>query len=98
MANTPSIAIHKDEIIGHVAGENNISKALAGKQLASTVKLIQQQLAKTGAFVLPGIGKFTVAKRAARPGRNPRTGEAIRISARKVAVFKAAKELRDAIG
>lgn len=98
MGKTPSKAMHKEEIISCIAGENNISKALAGKQLASTVKLIQQQLAKTGAFVLPGIGKITVAKRAARPGRNPRTGEAIRIPARKVAVFKAAKELRDAIG
>lgn len=98
MAKTPSKAMHKEEIIGHVAGESNISKALAGKQFASTVKLIQQQLAKTGVFVLPGVGKFTVTKRAARPGRNPRTGEAIKIPARKVPIFKAAKELRDLIG
>lgn len=98
MAKTPSKAMHKEQIIGHIAGENNISKALAGKQLASTVKLIQQQLAKTGVFVLPGIGKMTVAKRAPRAGRNPRTGEAIKIPARKVAIFKPAKELRDAIG
>lgn len=98
MGKTPSQAMHKEEIISHIAGENNISKALAGKQFASTVKLIQKQLAKTGVFVLPGIGKITVVKRAARPGRNPRTGEAIKIPARKVAVFKVAKELRDAIG
>ncbi|MDD5056564.1 MAG: HU family DNA-binding protein [Sideroxydans sp.] len=97
MSNTASKALLKDEIIGRVAEENNISKALSGKQLASIVKLIQQQLAKKGVFILPGIGKFSVVKRAARAGRNPRNGEPIRITARKVATFKAAKELRDAI-
>jgi DNA-binding protein HU-beta len=98
MSNTPSKAMHKDEIIGHIAGESNISKALAGKQLASTVTLMQQQLTKAGVFVFPGVGKFTVTKRAARVGRNPRTGAAIKIAARKVVTFKPAKELRDAIG
>jgi DNA-binding protein HU-beta len=88
----------KKGIIAHIAEENNISKVLAGKQLASIVKLIQQQAANPGVFVLPGIGKIAVTKRAARAGRNPRTGEAIKISARKVATFKPAKELRDAIG
>jgi DNA-binding protein HU-beta len=97
MANTASKAMHKDEIIGHIAEECNISKTLTGKQLASTVKLIQEQLAKTGVFILPGIGKFTVTERAARAGRNPKTGAAIKISARKAVTFKSAKELRDAI-
>ena len=97
MSNTSSKAMPKDEIIAHIAQDNNISKLLAGKQLASTVKLIQRQLTKTGVFVLPGIGKITVTKRAARVGRHPRTGDAIKISARKVAIFKPAKELRDAI-
>ena len=97
MSNTSSKAMPKNEIIAHIAEENNISKVLAGNQLASTVKLIQRQLAKTGVFVLPGIGKITVTKRTARVGRNPRTGEAIKIAARKVAIFKPAKELRDAI-
>jgi len=98
MSKTRNKAMHKDEIIGHIAAENNISKALAGKMLVSTVKLIQQQLAKAGAFVLPGICKISVTKRAARAGRNPRTGEAINIPARKVAIYKSTKELRDAIG
>ena len=97
MSKTPSPAMTKDSIIAHVAGENNISKVLAGKNLASIVQLIQQQSRKVGVFVLPGIGKFTVTKRAARPGRNPKTGEAIKIAARKVITFKAAKELRDTI-
>jgi len=98
MSNTPSKGMHKNEITEHIAGENNISKALAGKLLASLVKLIQQQSAQKGVFVLPGIGKITVTERAARAGRNPRTGAIIKISARKVVTFKSAKELRDAIG
>lgn len=98
MSNKPSKAMPKDAIIAHVAEGINISKVLAGKQLASSVSLIQSQLAETGVFVLPGIGKFTVTKRAARPGRNPRTGEAIEVSERKVITFKPAKELRVAIG
>lgn len=97
MSKTPSQAMPKDSIIAHVAGENNISKVLAGKQLNSIVKLIQEQAREAGVFVLPGIGKFTVTKRAARAGRNPRTGEPIKIAARKVVTFKPAKELRDAI-
>lgn len=98
MSNQASKAIPKDSIIAHIAEENNISKALAGKQLNSLVSLIQKQSGKNGVFVLPGIGKFTVTKRAARAGRNPRTGEPIKIAARKVVTFKPAKELRDAIG
>jgi len=98
MSNIPSKAMHKNEIIEHIAKENNISKILAGKLLASTVKLIHRQAAHTGVFVLPGIGKITVIKRAARAGHNPRTGDAIKIPARKVATFKPAKELRDVIG
>lgn len=98
MANKPSKSIPKDAVIAHVAKDINISKVLAGKQLESTVSLIQSELASTGVFVLPGIGKFTVTQRAARPGRNPKTGAAVQIPERKVISFKPAKELRDAVG
>lgn len=98
MANKSSKAMPKDEVIAHVAEDVNVSKVLTGKLLASSVKLIQTQLVETGVFVLPGIGKFTVTTRAARPGRNPKTGAAIEIPERKVITFKPAKELRDAVG
>lgn len=75
----------------------NISKAAAGKALDSFVDGIKKTLKKGNKVTLVGFGTFSVAKRAARKGRNPRTGEVIRIKASKSPKFKAGKTFKDAI-
>ena len=75
----------------------NISKAAAGKALDSFVDGIKKTLKKGNNVTLVGFGTFSVAKRAARKGRNPRTGEVIKIKASKSPKFKAGKAFKDAI-
>lgn len=86
----------KSEMIEHIADTNELSKAQAGRVLENVIDLIQVTLRKEGRIALPGIGTFTVGKRAARKGRNPATGESIKIKATKVAKFKAAPALKEA--
>ena len=75
----------------------DISKAAATRALDSTIGAVQTTLKKGGAVSLVGFGTFTVGKRAARLGRNPRTGDAIKIKAAKVPKFRPGKALKDAL-
>jgi DNA-binding protein HU-beta len=86
----------KSEIIESLSEANGLSKAQAGRVLDQVIELVQTNLRKEGRFALPGLGTFTVGKRAARKGRNPATGESIKIKATKVAKFKAAPALKEA--
>lgn len=86
----------KSEIVEKLAADNGLSKAQASRVVDGLVEIVQTTLRKEGRFALPGIGTFTVAKRAARTGRNPATGAAIKIKATKVARFKAAPALKEA--
>jgi DNA-binding protein HU-beta len=86
----------KAEMIESLADANGLSKAQAGRVLDQVIELVQTNLRKEGRFALPGLGTFTVGKRAARKGRNPATGESIKIKATKVAKFKAAPALKEA--
>lgn len=86
----------KTELIEQIAANNDLSKAQAGRLLNDFIGMIQGTLKKEGRFALPGVGTFTVGKRAARKGRNPATGETIKIKATKVAKFKAAPALKEA--
>ena len=85
--------MNKTELIEHIAKHADISKAAATRALESTIGAVKTTLKKGGTVSLVGFGTFSVSKRAARNGRNPQTGAAIKIKAKKVAKFKAGKEL-----
>ena len=87
----------KTDLIGKVAKDSGITKAASAKILNSIIANISQSLKKGGKIVLPGFGSLSVTKRAARKGRNPQTGKAINIPARKVAKFRPGKTLREAV-
>lgn len=89
--------MNKTELIDHIADSADISKAAATRALDSLIGAVKTTLKKNGSVTLVGFGTFSVGKRAARTGRNPRTGEAIKIKAAKVPKFKPGKALKDAI-
>ena len=85
--------MNKAELIDAIASDAKISKADAGRALDALTDSITKTLKKGGKVSLVGFGTFSVTKRAARTGRNPQTGKAIQIKAKKVAKFKAGSEL-----
>lgn len=87
----------KVELIEKMATDADVSKAAAGKALNSFVDGIVKTLKKGNKVTLVGFGTFSVSKRAARKGRNPQTGETIKIKASKTPKFKAGKAFKDAI-
>lgn len=89
--------MNKTELIEHIAKNANISKAAASRAVEATIGAIKTTLRKGGAVSLVGFGTFAVAKRAARAGRNPRTGAAVKIKAAKVPKFRPGKALKDAL-
>jgi DNA-binding protein HU-beta len=89
--------MNKSDLIEHVAKQADISKAAATRALDAVVGGVKTTLKKSGSVTIVGFGTFAVTKRAARTGRNPRTGAAIKIKAAKVPKFKPGKALRDAL-
>jgi DNA-binding protein HU-beta len=89
--------VNKSELIDQIAKSADISKAAAGRALDATVGAIKTSLRKGGMVTLAGFGTFYVGKRAARNGRNPRTGATIKIKAAKTPKFRAGKALKDAV-
>ena len=89
--------MNKSELIEHIAKNADINKAQATRAREATMGAIKTTLRKGGAVSLVGFGTFAVGKRAARTGRNPRTGAAVKIKAAKVPKFKAGKGLKDAV-
>jgi DNA-binding protein HU-beta len=89
--------MNKAELIDAIADSAELSKASAARALDSAIDSITKALKKGDTVTLVGFGTFSVRKRAARIGRNPRTGESIKIKASKVPGFKAGKALKDAI-
>src|SRR6476646_9250356 len=85
--------LNKTELIDHMADAADISRAAAARALDAMIAGVKTTLKKNGTVTLVGFGTFSVTKRAARAGRNPQTGDAIKIKAKKVARFKAGKEL-----
>jgi DNA-binding protein HU-beta len=89
--------VNKNDLVASVADASGLSRADATKAVDAVFESITNSL-KSGTEVrLVGFGTFTVSKRAATTGRNPRTGEEIKIPASKQAKFKAGKGLKDAI-
>jgi DNA-binding protein HU-beta len=89
--------MNKSDLVDAVADKANLSKADAGRALDATIAAITRALKKGDTVSLVGFGTFSVRKRAARTGRNPRTGETIKIKASKNPAFKAGKALKDAV-
>ena len=89
--------MNKGELIDAVAGAAGLSRADATKAVDAVLDSIQGTLSNGGSVSLVGFGTFSVKARAARAGRNPRTGETIQIKASNVPGFKAGKGLKDAV-
>ena len=87
----------KAELIGVIAKVTGITKGKAAKALDAYEETVTKELKKTGKLVLVGFGTFSVVRRKAREGRNPQTGKAIKIPAKKVVKFKAGKTLADKV-
>ncbi|WP_152269232.1 HU family DNA-binding protein [Agriterribacter humi] len=85
--------MNKGELIEKIAADAAITKKQAGAALDSFTEAVAKTLKKGNKVTLVGFGTFSVSKRAARNGRNPQTGAVIKIKAKKVARFKAGKEL-----
>jgi DNA-binding protein HU-beta len=89
--------MNKSEFVGAVADATDLSKADAARAVDAVLETIKKALKKGDAVSLVGFGTFTVRKRAAREGRNPQTGDTIKIKASKNPSFKAGKALKDAV-
>ncbi|MFK8067050.1 MAG: HU family DNA-binding protein [Gammaproteobacteria bacterium] len=89
--------MNKSELVDAVADSADLSKASAARAVDAVVESITTTLKKGDTVALLGFGSFLVRDRAARSGRNPRTGETIKIKASKVPTFKAGKALKDAL-
>ena len=89
--------MNKSELIDAVADSADLSKAVATQAVDAVLSAVSKSLKKGDQVTLVGFGTFLVRERAARTGRNPRTGDEIQISAQKVPAFKAGKALKDAV-
>ena len=87
----------RSELCARVAARSSLSKDEVAAALGALTSTIADALAEDETVTIAGFGKFTARTRAARPGRNPRTGEPVDIPAARVLSFKAAKALRDAL-
>lgn len=89
--------MNKSDLISAVAEASGLSKVDSGKALDAMTSTITTALSKKDSVVITGFGSFLVRDRAARTGRNPRTGESIQIKASKVPAFKAGKLLKESV-
>ncbi len=89
--------MNKTEMIETVSKSADISKAAAGRAVEAVIAAVRGSLKKGQMVTMVGFGTFYVGKRAARSGRNPRTGASIKIKAAKVPKFRAGKALKDAL-
>lgn len=89
--------MNKNELIAFIADQAGLSKNDATNALNAFIEAITITLAEKGTVSLVGFGSFSVTERAARDGRNPRTGETIKIAASTQPKFSAGKTLRDAV-
>ncbi len=87
----------KSEFVDKVAAQSGLSKKDAGAAVDAVVKAIEEELSSGGEVSFTGFGKFHVAERGAREGRNPRTGETMTIAASRVPRFTAGSGLKKAV-
>ena len=89
--------MNKTELVAAIAAKAELSKKDSEKALAAFVETVTEELKKGEKVQLVGFGTFEVSERAARDGRNPQTGETMKINASKAPRFKAGKALKDAV-
>ncbi len=89
--------MNKSDLVDAIAADSGLSKADAGRALDGFTSAVTKALKKKDSVSLVGFGTFSVKHRAARDGRNPRTGETIKIKASNNPSFKAGKALKDAV-
>lgn len=89
--------MNKAELVAAMAKTANLSKAASEKALNGMIEAVTESLSNGDTVTLVGFGTFSAATRAARVGRNPQTGQTIQIEAKKVAKFKAGKNLAEAV-
>ncbi|MGO9515498.1 MAG: HU family DNA-binding protein [Candidatus Korobacteraceae bacterium] len=87
----------KTQLVRHMAEKHELSNKQAAAFLDSLAELAVKETKKSGLFVLPGLGRLVKSNRKARMGRNPQTGEAIKIPAKTVVKFRVAKAAKDSI-
>ncbi len=87
----------KSQIVSHFAGKFEFTKKTASGIIDEVAALAVSETKKAGSFTLPGIGKLVLVKRKARMGRNPGTGEAIKVPAKTVVKLRVAKAAKEAI-
>ena len=87
----------KSQLVGLLAEKAGVTKAVATGMLETLASAALSETKKNGQFVLPGIGKLVKSQRKARMGRNPQTGEAIKIPAKTVVKFRVAKAAKEAV-
>ena len=89
--------MNKHELIETVSSKAQITKKEADLVVNATLDAIIEGLAKEGKVVIPGFGSFEVRTKTAREGRNPRTGEKIKIAAKRTPAFKPGKAMKEAV-
>ncbi|AYO54942.1 HU family DNA-binding protein [Acinetobacter wuhouensis] len=89
--------MNKSELVAAMAEKSELTKDQATKALNAFEAVVSETLKSGDEIALVGFGTFKVSDRAARPGRNPKTGEVIQIPASKVPTFKAGKALKEAV-
>lgn len=87
----------KSQLVGELAEKLGVTKKDAGSYIDTLSQIACKETKKNGMFTLPGIGKLVKVQRKARTGRNPATGEEIKIKAKTVVKFRVAKACKDAI-
>jgi DNA-binding protein HU-beta len=90
-------AMNQSQIINHFAEKFEIKRAQAKEFFVELSSLASKEVKKSGEFVLPGFGKLVLAKRKAREGRNPATGEPIKIPAKTTLKFRVGKAMKDSV-
>lgn len=89
--------MNKAEFVAALAKKTNTTKSAAGRSLDAVLELVTATLKKGISVPFIGFGTFSVVKRAARKGKNPRTGQVIKIAAKKVPKFAAGSRLKNAV-
>ena len=93
----PSKPMTKSQLASHIAEKAGITKKAAGEILDELAAVAYKEAKKNKQFTIPGIGKLVLDRRKARMGRNPATGQTIKIAAKKVVKFRVAKACKDAV-
>ena len=89
--------MNKEELVKEISKKSKVSQKMAGDVLAAVVETVQKTVSKGKKVTLVGFGTFEPRKRAARTGRNPQTGAAIKIAAKTIPAFSAGKKFKELV-